>query len=271
MWCENKMSSRVPAAAAEARVKAPTAVEAASAAPVAKRKKHPRNSSEEKLSFAGHCAQNGSEKLETAGVEAIVGVARNTKTGPWGVAVMCPGCRTMEFLERGLVRSAAPPSERARDGNGLSYRFPPCHQTDEAGLGMSVVSCRSCGPFLVRHRQYLFSDENEECTAVECECEGCAQHDKVGLPEEDADEMRWLAKCDREGRCFECGEAHQGRAEPYWIPHPQDEDECIRDVLFCYRCYDGVRDDRRRGLGMSHGSGRYGRRDSDEGEGDYWD
>ena len=182
MWCENKMSSRVPAAAAEARVKAPTAVEAASAAPVAKRNKHPRNSSEEKLSFAGHCAQIGSEKLETADAEAIVGVARNTKTGPWGVAVMCPGCRTMEFLERGLVRSAAPPSERARDGNGLSYRFPPCHQTDEAGLGMSVVSCRSCGPFLVRHRQYLFSDENEECTAVECECEGCAHHNKVGLP-----------------------------------------------------------------------------------------
>ena len=118
----NKMSSRVPAAAAEARAKAPTAVEAASAAPVAKRKKHPRNSSGEKLSFAGHCAPNGSEKLETAGMEAIVGVARNTKTGPWGFAVMCPGCRTMEFLERGLVRSAAPPSERARDGNGLSYR-----------------------------------------------------------------------------------------------------------------------------------------------------
>ena len=70
---------------------------------------------------------------------------------------------------------------------------------------------------------------------------------------------------------IESGEAHQGRAEPYWIPHPQDEDECIRDVLFCYRCYDGVRDDRRRGLGMSHGSDRDGRRDSDESGGDYWD
>lgn len=92
---------------------------------------------------------------------------------------------------------------------------------------MSVISCRSCGPFLVRHRQYLFWDENEECTAVECECDGCVEHDKIGLPEEGADEMRWLGKCDREGRCFECGEAHQGRAEPYWIPHPQDEDECM--------------------------------------------
>lgn len=83
----------------------------------------------------------------------------------------------------------------------MSYRFPPCHQTDADGLGMSVISCRSCGPFLVRHHQYLFWDENEECTAVECECEGCVERDKIGLPEEGADEMRWLAKCDREGRC----------------------------------------------------------------------
>ena len=84
---------------------------------------------------------------------------------------------------------------------------------------MSVISCRSCGPFLVRHHQYLFWDENEECTAVECECDGCVEHDKIGLPEEGADEMRWLAKCDREGRWTgiasptACGQPHSSAAD----------------------------------------------------------
>ena len=70
--------------------------------------------------------------------------------------------------------------------------------------------------------------------------------------DEGAEEMRWLAKCDAKGLCYECGAKHHGRAAEYWIEHPQDEGDSIPGVLFCYDCYDDVRSDRRRGLGMSY-------------------
>ena len=38
--------------------------------------------------------------------------------------------------------------------------------------------------------------------------------------DEGAEEMRWLAKCDAKGLCYECGAKHHGRAAEYWIVLP---------------------------------------------------
>ena len=182
--------------------------------------------------------------------------------------VSCQGCSATQFLERGTVKSSAPSSERAQV-DGSSRKFLPCHKTDEEGCCLSVIECVTCGPFLVPHGPFLYADENGNCQVVECECEGCveaSQQDEFG---EDAEGMKWLDKCDREERCFECGVKHRGNAEEYWIPHPQDESDQIQGVLFCYDCYDSVRNARRRDLGMSHySSDEDSDERSDSGDGD---
>lgn len=195
---------------------------------------------------------------ESEGEDGHLGAARNTRFGKWGFYMGCPTCGTKEFVEDGTV-DAARGSPAPKIG-GAAYKFLPCHSTcKERQAGLTVLQCSACGPFVAVHCEQLYADEKGNVELVPCACAGCIgfemdddEADDGEFAGEGADEMRWLAKCDREGRCFACGEKHNGQSVEYWIPHPQDESDHLDGVDFCYLCYDDVRNDRRRDLGMSH-------------------
>ena len=255
-----KTSARVPAAAAEKK--------RAAAVPAAKRSKVEK---EVQLSICAKAPKNiGGLPISAnlPGEGGCLGVTRNSRFGKWGFLLECPTCLATKDVEDGMVEPApnamrrAPPDPKI---GGSEYKFLPCHHRAKGGASLCVVKCSKCGPFVVEHHEMVYCDEKGNCAEVRCECAGClAVDDEAGSASDDSDGplnglddderhvFEWLDKCDAQGRCFECGDKHHGDALEYWIPHPQDEGDSIHGVLFCYRCYDSVRNDRRRDLGMSH-------------------
>ena len=199
---------------------------------------------EKSMRFASTTDGVHARGLKTGELKAA---CRSTASSPWAFLTACPGCGSEEWVEQPRSKS----------------KSMPCHDTSVCPeeRGMSIVHCAACGPFLVPHSveggEILYADEAGKVSVAPCKCKGCAAADaEYGEFEEEfgegAEEMRWLAKCEAKGLCYECGAQHHGRAAEYWIEHPQDEGDSIPGVLFCYDCYDDVRSARRRGLGMSY-------------------